>query len=31
VSVTPVTLQRIDTPEHVRALLGPAQDWDIPA
>ncbi len=31
VSVTAVTLERIETPAQVRDLLGPAQDWNVPA
>lgn len=30
VSVAPVTLQKIATPGHVRALLGEAEAWDVP-
>jgi acyl-CoA thioester hydrolase len=30
VSVQPVTLAKMDTPEHVRAMFGTTSDWDIP-
>lgn len=31
VSVAPVTLAKIATPDHVRTLLGTALPWDVPA
>ncbi|MGR8918411.1 MAG: acyl-CoA thioesterase [Gammaproteobacteria bacterium] len=31
VSVTPVTLEKMQTPDAVRELLGAAADWDVPA
>jgi acyl-CoA thioester hydrolase len=31
VSVKPVTLEKIATPRHVRELLGPAIEWQVPA
>lgn len=30
VSVAPVTLEKMTTPAHVRELLGPPVDWDVP-
>jgi acyl-CoA thioester hydrolase len=30
VSVKPVTLEKIATPQHIRDLLGAAVDWDVP-
>lgn len=31
VSVTPLSLEKIPTPVHIRALLGAAQSWDLPS
>lgn len=31
VSVKPVSLDKFDTPEAIRAMLGAAEDWDVPA
>lgn len=31
VSVRAATLEKITTPDRVRELLGPAQDWDVPS
>tara|TARA_A100001037_G_scaffold171656_1_gene154224 strand:+ start:293 stop:706 length:414 start_codon:yes stop_codon:yes gene_type:complete len=31
VSVKPVTLEKLETPVHIREMLGPVVEWDIPS